>query len=50
MDELDEDFDKFLAKERRKGIASFIFWVLVILAAFAGCLLLAYYIPHLLLK
>jgi len=49
MDELDsEEFKRYLAKERRKGIAEFVFWTILVIAMFTGALLFSYFIPHML--
>jgi hypothetical protein len=49
MDELDgEEFKRYLARERRKGIAEFVLWTTLAVAMFAAALLFSYFIPHML--
>lgn len=49
MDDLDsEEFRKFLARERRKGIAEFVFWTVLAVAMLVGAVLFSYYVPHML--
>jgi hypothetical protein len=44
----DEEFKKYLAKDRRKGIAEFVLWTTLVVAMFAAALLFSYFIPHML--
>jgi cell division septal protein FtsQ len=51
MNELeDNEFKRYLAKERRKGIAQFVFWTTLAVAMLVGALVFSYFIPHMLMR